>query len=117
MEKELKIAVIGQGYVGLPLALTQHFPVVGFDIKQSRVAELQRGIDLTKEVDESQLNVSILTYNNSGGVKGYKPSTSISDIADANVYIITVPTLINQFNAPDLTPLKSASKLVGTVLN
>ncbi|MGG5617853.1 nucleotide sugar dehydrogenase [Myroides odoratimimus] len=118
MEKEVKIAVIGQGYVGLPLALAfaQHFPVVGFDIKQSRVAELQRGVDLTKEVDESQLNVSILTYNNSGGVKGYKPSTSISDIADANVYIITVPTPINQFNAPDLSPLKSSSKLVGTVL-
>ncbi|MCA4806990.1 nucleotide sugar dehydrogenase [Myroides odoratimimus] len=118
MEREVKIAVIGQGYVGLPLALAfaQHFPVVGFDIKESRVAELQRGIDLTKEVDESQLNVSILTYNNSGGVKGYKPSTSISDIADANVYIITVPTPINQFNAPDLTPLKSSSKLVGSVL-
>ncbi|MDM1398183.1 nucleotide sugar dehydrogenase [Myroides odoratimimus] len=118
MEKEVKIAVIGQGYVGLPLALAfaQHFPVVGFDIKESRVAELQRGIDLTKEVDESQLNVSILTYNNSGGVKGYKPSTSISDIAEASVYIITVPTPINQFNAPDLTPLKSSSKLVGTVL-
>ncbi|MDM1509311.1 nucleotide sugar dehydrogenase [Myroides odoratimimus] len=118
MEKEVKIAVIGQGYVGLPLALAfaQHFPVVGFDIKESRVAELQRGIDLTKEVDESQLIVSILTYNNSGGVKGYKPSTSISDIAEASVYIITVPTPINQFNAPDLTPLKSSSKLVGTVL-
>ncbi|GAQ14829.1 UDP-glucose dehydrogenase [Myroides odoratimimus] len=118
MEKEVKIAVIGQGYVGLPLALAfaQHFPVVGFDIKESRVAELQRGIDLTKEVDESQLNVSILTYNNSGGVKGYKPSTSISDIAEASVYIITVPTPINQFNAPDLTPLKLSSKLVGTVL-
>ncbi|EHO09932.1 nucleotide sugar dehydrogenase [Myroides odoratimimus] len=118
MEKEVKIAVIGQGYVGLPLALAfaQHFPVVGFDIKESRVAELQRGIDLTKEVDESQLSVSILTYNNSGRVKGYKPSTSISDIADANVYIITVPTPINQFNAPDLTPLKLSSKLVGTVL-
>ncbi|EPH13395.1 UDP-N-acetyl-D-galactosamine dehydrogenase [Myroides odoratimimus CCUG 12700] len=118
MEKEVKIAVIGQGYVGLPLALAfaQHFPVVGFDIKESRVAELQRGIDLTKEVDESQLSVSILTYNNSGGIKGYKPSTSISDIADANVYIITVPTPINQFNAPDLTPLKLSSKLVGTVL-
>lgn len=118
MEKEYKIAVIGQGYVGLPLALAfaQHFPVVGFDIKESRVSELQRGIDLTKEVDESQLNVSILIYNNSGGVKGYKPSTSISDIADANVYIITVPTPINQFNAPDLSPLKSSSKLVGTVL-
>lgn len=118
MEREVKIAVIGQGYVGLPLALafSQHFPVVGYDIKESRVSELQRGTDLTKEVDESQLNVSILTYNNSGGVKGYKPSTSISDIADANVYIITVPTPINQFNAPDLTPLKSSSKLVGTVL-
>ncbi|MEC4036387.1 nucleotide sugar dehydrogenase [Myroides odoratimimus] len=118
MEKEVKIAVIGQGYVGLPLALAfaQYFPVVGFDIKESRVAELQRGIDFTKEVDESQLSVSILTYNNSGGVKGYKPSTSISDIADANVYIITVPTPINQFNAPDLSPLKSSSKLVGTVL-
>ncbi|AJA70398.1 nucleotide sugar dehydrogenase [Myroides sp. A21] len=118
MEKEVKIAVIGQGYVGLPLALAfaQHFPVVGFDIKESRVSELQQGIDLTKEVDESQLKVSIFTYQNSGGIKGYKPSTNISDIAEANVYIITVPTPINQFNAPDLTPLKSSSKLVGTVL-
>ncbi|MFD0700113.1 nucleotide sugar dehydrogenase [Myroides pelagicus] len=118
MKKDIKIAVIGQGYVGLPLALAfaQHYPVIGFDIKASRVDELTRGIDLTKEVDESQLSVSVVTYTTSGGVKGYKPSTDISDIADANVYIITVPTPINQFNAPDLSPLKASSKLVGSVL-
>lgn len=118
MKKEYKIAVIGQGYVGLPLALafSKHFPVIGYDIKQSRIDELLAGKDHTKEVEESQLKISLLEYQNSGGVRGYKPSTQLSELAQANVYIITVPTPIDQFNAPNLTPLKEASKLVASVI-
>lgn len=118
MEKEYKIAVVGQGYVGLPLALAfaQHYPVVGFDINAKRIEALQQAQDETKEADADQLKVSLMTYQTSGGVKGYLPSFERKDLATANVYIITVPTPINQFNAPDLSPLKSASRLVGEVL-
>ncbi|WP_267739786.1 nucleotide sugar dehydrogenase [Myroides injenensis] len=118
MKKEYKIAVIGQGYVGLPLALafSKYFPVIGYDIKQSRIDELLSGKDQTKEVEESQLKISLLEYQTSGGVRGYIPSTQLSELAQANVYIVTVPTPIDQFNAPDLTPLKEASKLVASVI-
>lgn len=118
MKKEYKIAVIGQGYVGLPLALafSKHYPVVGFDINAKRIANLQNAQDDTREADEEQLKVSLIAYQTSGGIKGYLPSCEIKDLAEANVFIITVPTPINQFNAPDLSPLKSASRLVGEVL-
>ncbi|MDR0228035.1 MAG: nucleotide sugar dehydrogenase [Flavobacteriaceae bacterium] len=116
--KDYKIAVIGQGYVGLPLALafSKHFPVIGFDINQARIDELNQGIDLTLEADADQLKISLVQYQTTGGMMGYKPSNGLYDLSSANVYIITVPTPINEFNAPDLTPLKSASKLVGEVL-
>lgn len=118
MEKEYKIAVVGQGYVGLPLALAfaKHYPVVGFDINAQRIESLQKAQDETKEADQDQLRVSLIAYQTSGGIKGYLPSFERKDLAGANVYIITVPTPINQFNAPDLSPLKSASRLVGEVL-
>lgn len=118
MEKEYKVAVIGQGYVGLPLALAfaQHYPVIGFDINTQRIESLKQAQDETREADEDQLKVSLMTYQTSGGIKGYLPSFERRDLATANVYIITVPTPINQFNAPDLSPLKSASRLVGEVL-
>ncbi|MGG5578482.1 nucleotide sugar dehydrogenase [Myroides sp. C15-4] len=118
MKKEYKIAVIGQGYVGLPLALafSKHYPVVGFDINAKRMASLLNAQDDTKEADEEQLRVSLIAYQTSGGIKGYLPSCEIKDLADATVFIITVPTPINRFNAPDLSPLKSASRLVGEVL-
>lgn len=118
MEKEYKIAVVGQGYVGLPLALAfaKHYPVVGFDINAQRIESLQKAQDETKEVDQDQLRVSLIAYQTSGGIKGYLPSFERKDLAGANVFIITVPTPINQFNAPDLSPLKSASRLVGEVL-
>lgn len=116
--KDYKIAVIGQGYVGLPLALafSKHFPVIGYDINQMRINELSQGIDQTLEADPAQLKISLVQYQTTGGMSGYKPSNTLYDLATANVYIITVPTPINEFNAPDLTPLKSASKLVGEVL-
>ncbi|WP_353158681.1 nucleotide sugar dehydrogenase [Myroides odoratus] len=118
MEKEYKIAVVGQGYVGLPLALAfaKHYPVVGFDINAQRIEALQKAQDETKEADQDQLSVSLIAYQTSGGIKGYLPSFERKDLAGANVFIITVPTPINQFNAPDLSSLKSASRLVGEVL-
>ncbi|MCS4238339.1 UDP-N-acetyl-D-galactosamine dehydrogenase [Myroides gitamensis] len=118
MEKEYKIAVVGQGYVGLPLALAfaKHYPVVGFDINAQRIESLQKAQDETKEADQDQLRVSLIAYQTSGGIKGYLPSFERKDLAGSNVFIITVPTPINQFNAPDLSPLKSASRLVGEVL-
>lgn len=118
MIKEYNIAVIGQGYVGLPLALafSKHYAVVGYDLNPNRVAALLAGKDETKEVDQTLLNESILAYQNTGATKGYLPSTNIADIAAANVYIVTVPTPIDEFNAPDLSPLKSASKLIASVI-
>lgn len=118
MGKEYKIAVIGQGYVGLPLALAfaKHYPVIGYDIKEKRVEELRNGKDETREVEEDQLKVSLFEYQTSGAIRGYLPTNQLSDIADANVYIVTVPTPINQFNAPDLSPLKGASKLIASVI-
>lgn len=118
MKKEYKIAVIGQGYVGLPLALAfaKRFAVVGFDINTKRIESLRQGQDDTKEADLNQLKVSLIAYEISGGILGYLPSFERKDLAQANVFIITVPTPINQFNAPDLSPLKSASRLVGEVL-
>ncbi|KGE14274.1 nucleotide sugar dehydrogenase [Sphingobacterium deserti] len=110
------IAVIGQGYVGLPLALafSQYFPVIGFDIDQKRVEALQNGEDWTKEVNAAQLSLS---YREPGSISpGYRASSTLSDIAAAQIYIITVPTPIDAFNTPDLQFLKRASADVGQVL-
>lgn len=105
----IKIAVIGLGYVGLPLAVEfgKHRPVVGLDINEKRVKELRDdGIDHTLEVDSDELQSSEqLTF-----------TSDINDIADANFYIITVPTPIDDNNAPDLKPLESASTTVGKVI-
>lgn len=103
-----KIAVIGLGYVGLPLAVefgkTRH--VVGFDINKTRVEQLRSGEDVTNECSADQLKDSkYLTY-----------SASLDDIRDAQIYIVTVPTPIDSVNRPDLRPLNAASKTVGGVL-
>ncbi|TDS65026.1 nucleotide sugar dehydrogenase [Myroides indicus] len=113
-----KIAVIGQGYVGLPLAIafSKHFPVVGYDINEKRIEELEQGKDSTKEVEGEQLKTALSEYKISEGVKGYFPSADLDSLTQADIYIITVPTPINEFNAPDLTPLKQASKLIASVL-
>lgn len=104
----IKIAVIGLGYVGLPLAVEfgKHRPVIGFDINKKRVQELREGFDVTLEVDSEALKAA----------DSLKFTTELNDIADYNFYIITVPTPIDDNNAPDLTPLESASTAVGKVI-
>lgn len=113
-----KIAVIGQGYVGLPLAIefAQYFPVVGFDINQNRINELVQCEDTTLEADLSKLKKVLTLYNESKFTRGYKPTSEEGDLLDAPIYIITVPTPIDQYNAPDLTFLVTASEMVGKVI-
>jgi UDP-N-acetyl-D-galactosamine dehydrogenase len=113
----LKIAVIGLGYVGLPLALefATKFPVIGFDINQTRIDELCMGEDQTREANLDQLK-SVSKIDTSG--IGLKFSSDIKNLKDKyNVFIVTVPTPINQFKAPDLGPLLSASKMLGEIIN
>ncbi|MBB6108036.1 nucleotide sugar dehydrogenase [Mucilaginibacter lappiensis] len=110
------IAIIGLGYVGLPLAVefAKKYPVKGFDIKQSRVDELNNAFDRTLETDSVVLS-SVLTTNETGG-KGLIFTSSVEDIASCNIYIIAVPTPTDQYNRPDLSLLVKASKSVGSVL-
>lgn len=113
-----KIAVIGQGYVGLPLAIefSQYFPVLGFDINPERVEELNAGKDRTLEADLEKLNkVLILAKENKHEI-GYKASNDLEELAQAEIYIVTVPTPIDRYNAPDLIPLMKASEMLGKVL-
>jgi len=104
----LKISIIGLGYVGLPLAVEfgKKYQTVGFDINKSRVSELKNGIDGTLEVSESELlEASGLVY-----------SCDVKDLKNSNFYIVTVPTPIDGHNQPDLTPLIKASEMLGGVV-
>ncbi len=103
-----KLAIIGLGYVGLPLAVEfgKKFDTVGFDINEERIKELKEGYDRTLEVDSENLK----------SAKKLSFTTNIDDIKDANIYIVTVPTPIDSFKRPDLTPLIKASETVGKVL-
>jgi len=102
---DLKIGIIGLGYVGLPLAVEfgKKYSVLGFDINQNRVDALQGGHDATLEVSDSEL----------ADVKNLIFSSNKQELAECNVYIVTVPTPIDDGNAPDLTPLRKASELLG----
>jgi UDP-N-acetyl-D-galactosamine dehydrogenase len=113
---DIKIAVIGLGYVGLPLArlFATKYPVVGFDINQSRIQELNSGVDSTMEIDEATLNKVLITSNDQP--KGLFCSCSMDDIKDCNYYVVTVPTPVDKNNRPDLTPLYKSSETVGKVL-
>lgn len=113
---EIKIGVIGLGYVGLPLArlFATKFPVVGFDINQKRVEELNSGKDNTLEVEEELLK-EVLSTKPLQEI-GLYCSTNINDIAACNYYIVTVPTPVDKNNRPDLTPLYKSSETVGKVL-
>ncbi len=116
----VKIALIGLGYVGLPLAVefARKYPVIGFDIKHERVQELSAGCDKTLEVDSSNL-ASVLVAGNphsSGAETGLYFTSEISDLVDANIYIVTVPTPTDRHHQPVLTPLVKASETVGQVL-
>jgi UDP-N-acetyl-D-galactosamine dehydrogenase len=109
MFKQSKIAIIGLGYVGLPLAVEfgKHYPTIGFDINENRVAELRAGTDNTLEVEKEELiEAKLLTF-----------TCDLKDISDYNIYIVTVPTPIDSNNAPDLTPLVKASEALGKVIS
>lgn len=112
-----KIAVIGLGYVGLPLArlLATKYEVIGFDINSNRVAQLQKGVDDTLEVSEELLK-AVLKSNALQPGKGLWVTDDLSDIASAQVYIITVPTPVDKNHRPVLIPLYKASETVGKVL-
>ena len=111
-----RIAVIGLGYVGLPLArlFATKFPVCGFDISERRIKELQEGTDATLEVENEILKKVLV--NSPSEEKGLYCSSNIEDIKDCNYYIITVPTPVDKNNRPDLTPLFKSSETVGKVL-
>ena len=108
--KNKKICIVGLGYVGLPLAVAfaEKFKVVGFDISQTRINELESGHDKTLEIEDGLLRSikSNIIYTD-----------NIKDVKDCNIYIVTVPTPIDSTNRPDLTPLIESSKAVGSVLN
>jgi UDP-N-acetyl-D-galactosamine dehydrogenase len=115
MSEQKKIAIIGLGYVGLPLAVAfaSKYKVTGFDINQKRVAELKKGFDDTLEVEEELLK-SVLV--NDFNQKGLSMTHTLQDIADADIYVVTVPTPIDKHKIPDLTPLYKASESVGSIL-
>jgi UDP-N-acetyl-D-galactosamine dehydrogenase len=112
-----KIAVIGLGYVGLPLArlFATKYNVVGFDINQTRIEELRNGYDGTLEVEDKILQ-EVLKSDHQNNALGLYCSFEFKDIQDCNYYIVTVPTPVDKNNRPDLTPLFKASETVGKVL-
>ena len=109
---DIKIAVIGLGYVGLPLArlFSTKYPTVGFDMNQHRVDELMQGHDSTLEVSDELLGDAIHNHN-------FVCSTNLDDIRDCNFYVVAVPTPVDNNNHPDLKPLWGASETVGKVIN
>ncbi|MEO2051244.1 MAG: nucleotide sugar dehydrogenase, partial [Allomuricauda sp.] len=111
-----KIAVIGLGYVGLPLArlFATKYPVIGFDINEGRVAELKKGKDSTLEVEDDILQAVL--SNGTNMETGLYCTSEIADIEDCNYYVVTVPTPVDNTNRPILTPLYKASETVGKVL-
>jgi UDP-N-acetyl-D-galactosamine dehydrogenase len=116
MKSESKIAVIGLGYVGLPLAVAfaEKYSVVGFDINKKRIDELLLGIDSTLEIEEENLK-SVLT-STSTRTKGFYPTENERELKDCNIFIVTVPTPTDKHNRPVLTPLLKASQIIGRVL-
>ena len=115
MISNYKIAIIGLGYVGLPLAVefSKKYSVIGFDINLNRIVDIKKGFDNTLEIDNRTLE-SVLVNNSKS--KGLFVTSSIKDIVDANVFIVTVPTPITDKNKPNFIPLLRASETVGKVL-
>lgn len=113
-----KIAVIGLGYVGLPLAIefAKKYDVLGFDINASRVEELSQGKDRTQEANLEDLNAVMAERSKAKAKKGLSFSHNTEDLKNYDTFIVTVPTPIDQFKAPDLTPLIKASEMLGRVL-
>ncbi|WP_316632824.1 nucleotide sugar dehydrogenase [uncultured Flavobacterium sp.] len=116
LDENIKVAVIGLGYVGLPLArlFATKYAVVGFDINEARVSSLKSGIDTTLEVDDETLQKVLVDSRNSK--VGLYCTSYLDDIADCNYFIVTVPTPVDKNNRPDLTPLYKSSESVGKIL-
>ena len=110
----MKIAIIGLGYVGLPLAVAfaEHYPTVGFDINRKRIGELQKGLDHTQEMDRDRLQGALSSTEE----KGLTLTDNNEQLSDCTVFIVTVPTPITKFKTPDLGPLLAASATVGRAL-
>lgn len=115
-----KIAIIGLGYVGLPLAVAfaKKYPVIGFDINKKRIEQLQAGFDITLEVESEKLKGVSISGSDALSHKkiGFFATDNLSDISNATIYIVTVPTPVNEQHKPDLTPLYKASETVSKVL-
>lgn len=111
MEQKTKIAVIGLGYVGLPLArlFSTKFQTIGYDFNSQRVRELNEGHDKTLEVEDTTLQEALKN--------GFRCTDDITDIASCNFYVVAVPTPVDVNNRPDLTPLQEASKTVGKIIS
>jgi UDP-N-acetyl-D-galactosamine dehydrogenase len=116
--QDSKIAIIGLGYVGLPLAVefAKKFAVIGFDIDQSRVGELASGIDKTLEVDDQLLQSVLVKSASKSSEIGLFPTCESSHLADCTIYIVTVPTPTDKYNRPVLTPMLKASENIGKYL-
>ena len=108
-KEEINISVIGLGYVGLPLAVefSKKYDVVGFDLDEIRVSELNSNYDKTNELSEEELLV----------LKNFNITANENKIANSNIYIVTVPTPVDKNNKPNLNPIISASELIGRHLN
>jgi UDP-N-acetyl-D-glucosamine/UDP-N-acetyl-D-galactosamine dehydrogenase len=109
--ENMKIAIIGLGYVGLPLAVefAKHYPVVGFDISELRISELKKGHDFTREVPDEAMKSAVDS--------GLTVTSDEAKLTDSNIFIVTVPTPVDRNNNPDFSPLISASELVGRHIN
>lgn len=113
---EIKVAIIGLGYVGLPLAIefAKKYQVLGFDINEDRVSELSSGKDKTQEANLEELEALIAKGRDTS--TGIKFSSDKEELGQYNIFIVTVPTPINKFKSPDLLPLLNASKMLGKIL-
>ncbi len=113
---DIRIAIIGLGYVGLPLArlFATKYPVVGFDINQARISELNSGVDNTLEISNELLKEVLV--DKPSDANGLFCTADLNEIANCNYYIVTVPTPVDKNNRPDLTPLYKSSATVGKVL-
>ncbi|WP_144605231.1 nucleotide sugar dehydrogenase [Algoriphagus algorifonticola] len=113
-----KIAIIGLGYVGLPLAVefAKKFPVIGFDIDNQRINSLNSGVDSTLEVEDNLLKSVLLSNNPLNGETGLFNTSDSSSLSDCNIYIVTVPTPTDRHNRPVLTPMLKASENIGKYL-
>ena len=117
--KNIKICVVGLGYVGLPLAyeFSKKFPVIGFDINKDRISELKDKNDSTLEISSSQLSNSLVnSHELLSNNNGLYITNNVKEIESSNFYIITVPTPIDKYKRPLLSPLLNASKTVGSIL-